>query len=115
MDQIHVRGGSKRWHNWFNRMAVIRRNQSMHYEEGSNKNVTKSCFEALAQIDSKFALHNASGKNKSIEIMDMLGWYDYESYIATMEDLLNDYNNGQLCVKKLGVVNRTVQRIPLED
>lgn len=65
------------------------RNQSMHYEEGSYKNVTKSCFEALAQIDSKFALQNASGKNMSIEILDMLGWDDYESYIATMEDLLN--------------------------
>ncbi|MGG6447671.1 hypothetical protein [Pseudobacillus badius] len=65
------------------------RNQSMHYEEGNYKNVIKSCFEALAQIDSKFALQNASGKNMSIEILDMLGWDDYESYIATMEDLLN--------------------------
>lgn len=35
------------------------RNQSMHNEEGSYKNVTKSCFEALAQIDSRFALQNA--------------------------------------------------------
>ncbi|MCP1531315.1 hypothetical protein [Bacillus velezensis] len=38
------------------------RNQSMHYGEGSYKNVIKSCFEALAQIDSEFALQNASWK-----------------------------------------------------
>ena len=65
------------------------RNQSMHYEEGSYKNVIKSCFEELAQIDTKFELQNVSGKNMSIEILDMLGWDDYESYIATMENLLN--------------------------
>jgi hypothetical protein len=65
------------------------RNQSMHYEEGSYKNIIKNCFEALAQIDSKFALQNASGKNMSIEILDILGWDDYESYTVTMEDLLN--------------------------
>lgn len=44
-----------------------------HSRGGYYRNVIKSCFEALAQIDSEFALQNASGKNMSIEMMEMLG------------------------------------------
>lgn len=29
MGQFHGRGGSKRWHNWFNRMAVIRHTHTL--------------------------------------------------------------------------------------
>jgi len=66
------------------------RNQSMHYEEEEYGTGVTKCFQKLEQIDSKFSLQTSPGKNMSKEILEILGWFDYEDYLTTMKDLLGN-------------------------
>lgn len=65
------------------------RNQSMHYEEGKPKKAVSDLFATLEQEHgSHFSLAAHAGQNRAKQVLDMLGWTNYESYLQDMRTLL---------------------------
>jgi hypothetical protein len=65
------------------------RNQSMHYEEGRFKKPLLDVFAILEQEHgTQFSLAKHSKQNRAKQVLDVLGWANYESYLKDMEVLL---------------------------
>lgn len=65
------------------------RNQSMHYEEGTFKKPLLDLFATLEQEHgSQFSLAKHSRQNRAKQVLDVLGWTNYESYLKDMQALL---------------------------
>ena len=65
------------------------RNQSMHYEEGSYKKPLICLFSTLeSEQGSQFSLANFPKQNRAKQILDLLGWKNYEAYRQDMQRLL---------------------------
>ncbi|WP_271272858.1 hypothetical protein [Aliamphritea hakodatensis] len=65
------------------------RNQAMHYEEGRYKKGVKAVFLSLKnEFGDSFCLETNHGKSCAKQILKLLGWYDYEAYLADMNHFL---------------------------
>lgn len=65
------------------------RNQSMHYEEGKYKPPLISLFSTLeSEQGAQFALASFPKQCRAKQILDLLGWKNYEAYIQDMHSLL---------------------------
>ena len=65
------------------------RNQSMHYEEGSFKKALVDLFSTLeAEQGLQFSLTTHAKQNRAKQILDVLGWENYDSYLRDMPALL---------------------------
>lgn len=65
------------------------RNQSIHFEENNPRPETLKCFENLKKdFGSAFNLSEKPIENKAKEIIDLLGWTNYESFKEDMIALL---------------------------
>lgn len=65
------------------------RNQSMHYEEGKPKEDVADLFAALErEHGAEFSLVTHVGKNRAKQVLDLLGWKNYASYLQDMQELL---------------------------
>jgi hypothetical protein len=65
------------------------RNQSMHYEEGTLK---KPLIELFAKLEteqgSQFSLATHAKQNRAKQVLDLLGWSSYATYMQDMQALL---------------------------
>jgi len=65
------------------------RNQSMHYEEGKYTRPLTDLFSTLEREQgSQFSLTAFSRQNRAKQVLDLLGWKDYEAYVQDMQILL---------------------------
>lgn len=65
------------------------RNQSMHYEEGTFKKAVVDLFATLEkEYGSQFSLTTHARQNRAKQVIDILGWKNYESYLQDMQVLL---------------------------
>jgi len=65
------------------------RNQSMHYEEGTFKKPLFDLFSKLEQEQGpQFSLATHANQNRAKQILDVLGWTDYQEYLQDMQVLL---------------------------
>jgi hypothetical protein len=65
------------------------RNQSMHYEEGAPKQPVKAFFATLEQEHGpQFSLSVYAVQSRAKQVLALLGWNDYQSYLADMTTLL---------------------------
>lgn len=65
------------------------RNQSMHYEEGQPRQQVSDLFAILArEHGDQCSLTVHPGQNRAKQVLDVLGWTNYEQYIRDMQELL---------------------------
>lgn len=65
------------------------RNQAMHYEEGKNKKYVTDLFATLEQEQgAQFSLTSHPNQSRAKQILTLLGWTSYESYMNDMRSLL---------------------------
>lgn len=65
------------------------RNQSMHYESGNYNQSVIGLFSTLeSEQGSQFSLANFPKQNRAKQILDLLGWKNYEAYRQDMQRLL---------------------------
>lgn len=65
------------------------RNQSMHYEEGSFKKAVVDLFLTLEKEHGpQFSLTANAKQNRARQVLDVLGWVSYDSYLRDMRALL---------------------------
>ncbi|PAE42774.1 hypothetical protein [Bacillus sp. 7884-1] len=65
------------------------RNQALHYEEGRFSQQVVSCFNNLEHtFGNKFSLSQNQHKNLSKDVIDSLGWCNFESFENDMISLL---------------------------
>lgn len=65
------------------------RNQSMHYEEGKYKQPLLELFSTLeSEQGSHFSLARFPKQNRAKQVLDLLGWKNYEAYLQDMQGLL---------------------------
>lgn len=65
------------------------RNQSMHYEEGGPRKGVKDLFATLEQEHGlQFSLSAHAGQSRAKQVLDLLSWTNYESYLRDMHVLL---------------------------
>ncbi|WP_070358306.1 hypothetical protein [Duganella sp. HH105] len=65
------------------------RNQSMHYEEGNPKKAVLDLFAILEKEHGPhFSLVAHAGQNRAKQVLDVLGWTNYELYLRDMQSLL---------------------------
>jgi hypothetical protein len=65
------------------------RNQSMHYEEGNPKKPVSDLFATLEREHGPhFSLVTHAGQNRAKQVLDVLAWTSYESYLQDMQTLL---------------------------
>jgi hypothetical protein len=65
------------------------RNQSMHYEEGRYKQPLTDMFSTLErEHGSQFSLASFPKQSRAKQVLDLLGWKNYEAYIQDMQGLL---------------------------
>lgn len=65
------------------------RNQSMHYEEGTYKPAVTSLFSTLEKEHGhRFSLSAHPKQNRAKQVIDLLGWKNYRSYLLDMQALL---------------------------
>jgi hypothetical protein len=65
------------------------RNQSMHYEEGNFKKALTDLFAKLeAEQGAQFSLAAHPRQNRAKQVLDLLGWSSYSTYIQDMLALL---------------------------
>jgi hypothetical protein len=66
------------------------RNQSMHYEEGNPKKAVSELFVTLEREHGRqFSLTTHAGQNRAKQVLDVLAWTSYESYLQDMQTLLS--------------------------
>jgi hypothetical protein len=65
------------------------RNQSMHYEEGKYKQPVLALFSMLeSEQGSQFSLASFPKQSRAKQVLHVLGWKDYATYIHDMQALL---------------------------
>ena len=65
------------------------RNQSMHYEEGSFKKALVDLFSTLeTEHGPQLSLTIHAKQNRARQVLDVLGWVSYDSYLLDMQALL---------------------------
>ena len=65
------------------------RNQAMHYEAGDPHEPVKECFHELhTHFGSRFDLAAHSNRSRARQVLEVLGWTDYLSYLKDMQALL---------------------------
>jgi hypothetical protein len=65
------------------------RNQSMHYEEGLFKKEVVNLFSTLeAEQGHQFSLTAHAKQNRAKQVIDALGWKNYDAYLRDMRALL---------------------------
>lgn len=65
------------------------RNQSMHYDDDEPKEPVLILFKALAkQYGEQFSLVKYAKQSRAKQVLDVLGWKGYESYLHDMQELL---------------------------
>lgn len=65
------------------------RNQSMHYEEGVFKKPLLDLFSTLEiEQGSRFSLTTHAKQNRAKQVLDVLDWVSYKSYLKDMQELL---------------------------
>ncbi len=65
------------------------RNQSMHYEEGTYKKALADLFSTLeTEQGPQFSLTIHAKQNRAKQVLDALGWSNYDSYLQDMQSLL---------------------------
>jgi hypothetical protein len=65
------------------------RNQSMHYEDGAPKKPLLEVFSMLEKEQgSQFSIAMHAKQNRAKQVIDVLGWVGYESYLRDMRALL---------------------------
>jgi hypothetical protein len=65
------------------------RNQSMHYEEGSFNKALVDLFLTLEKEHGpQFSLTAHAKQNRARQVLDVLGWVSYDSYLRDMRALL---------------------------
>lgn len=65
------------------------RNQSMHYEDAAPKPGVKSVFAILEkEFGPQFSLSVHASQNRAKQILALLGWSNYQSYVQDMKSLL---------------------------
>ena len=65
------------------------RNQSMHYEEGSFNKALVDLFLTLEkEYRPQFSLTAHAKQNRARQVLDVLGWVSYDSYLRDMRALL---------------------------
>jgi hypothetical protein len=70
-------------------VIVAARNQSLHYEEPITNKNTVAVFSILEKEQGHiFSLANHPKQSRATQVIDLLDWYEYESYIQDMQQLL---------------------------
>lgn len=65
------------------------RNQSMHYDDDKPKEPVLILFKTLTQqYGEQFSLAKYAKQSRAKQILDVLGWNSYESYMHDMQELL---------------------------
>lgn len=65
------------------------RNQSMHYDDGEPKEPVLILFKTLTkQYGEQFSLVKYAKQSRAKQVLDVLGWNSYESYLHDMQELL---------------------------
>ncbi len=66
------------------------RNQAMHFEEGEPKQAVKELFAILEKEHGpQFSLSKNGVRSRSKQVLELLGWNDYQAYITDMTSVLS--------------------------